>query len=121
MNPTIRTIADSPDARSALELDRKLNAASGGLILIWLGIALLLHAGWSLGLVGVGALLVGEQVARRYHEVKFEQSWLVAGFVILGGGIVARMGLGFWIVPALLIAIGVALLGSAMSRRQERV
>ena len=114
--------SNSKKARSAQyehELDRKLNAASGGFLFIWVGITLFASAGWGLGLVGVGFVVLGEQLARKYFAIEFEKPWVVAGLLIFLGGVVVMLGLESSIVPVLLIVIGVALLGSTVSRRQE--
>ncbi len=98
------------------ELDRRLNAASGGVLLIWVGATLLARAGWGIGLVGVGVVLLGEQLARQKLAIKWEKSWVVAGFLLLVGGVVVLVGLVSSLVPVLLIIVGIALLGSTVRR-----
>ena len=97
-------------------MDRKLNKVSGGLVLIWAGFTLLVRGGWGVGLAGVGAIIIGEQLARKFFAARFERQWAIAGIFLLGGGIVIQFGLTLSLVPALFIVIGITLLVSALRR-----
>jgi hypothetical protein len=115
------TTTDDKD-RNALhkhELDRRLNAASGGLFLIWVGIAMLADVGWGLGLVGVGIIILGEQAARRFFAIKFDTFWIVIGTLFIIGGIFVLFGLKLSLVPLLLIAVGISLLVSIFKRSHK--
>lgn len=103
--------------RDAVELDRKLNAASGGLLLIWIGVAMATDVGWAVGLSGVGVVLLAEQAARAYLAVKYELFWVVVGNVFLLGGILMQVGLSVSLVPVALIVVGIALLASTLRRK----
>ena len=117
MSETVATSKESRSAQQEHELDRRLNAASGGLLLIWLGIVLFTHAGGGLVCVGAGVVIVGEQLARMYLAIKFDKFWIGAGCLILAGGVVVLSGLGSSLVPVLLIVIGASLLGSTVRWR----
>jgi hypothetical protein len=101
------------------ELDRKLNAASGGLFLIWVGIAMLANVGWGLGLLGVGIIILGEQAVRRFFDIKFDTFWIVVGTLFVIGGIFVLFGLKLSLVPLLLIAVGISLLVSIFKRSHK--
>ncbi len=103
--------------RDAEELDRKLNAASGGLLLIWIGVAMAADVGWAMGLSGVGIVLLAEQAARAYWAVKYELFWVVVGNVFLLGGILMQVGLSISLAPLALIVVGIALLASTLRRK----
>ena len=96
--------------RSAL--NRKLEAAGWGLFFIWIGIALFGHIGWGAGLLGVGIITLGAQVARKYFALKLEGFWLAVGFLFMVGGIWELFRVQIGLVPILCIFAGFALLVS---------
>ncbi|MDH4264254.1 MAG: hypothetical protein OEW45_01330 [Deltaproteobacteria bacterium] len=61
-------------------LNKKLDAAAWGLFFIWTGIAFLADVGWGAGLLGVGIITLGAQVARRYSGLWSDSSLWWAGF-----------------------------------------
>ncbi|MBD3178480.1 MAG: hypothetical protein GF417_02190 [Candidatus Latescibacteria bacterium] len=99
--------------------DRKVNAVSGGLLLIWIGIAMLFDAGWGFGLLVVGIILLGEQAARWIFQVKFDKFWVVAGTASLVAGVLILSGVEVSLVPILLIAAGIALLLSIRGKENK--
>ncbi len=67
-------------------LRKKLDAVSWGLFFIWMGIAFLADVGWGAGFLGVGFIILGTQVTRRYFGMKLEGLWIIMGlFFVLGG------------------------------------
>jgi hypothetical protein len=96
--------------------DRQINSVSGGILLIWIGFALLFKIGWGAGLIGVGIVLLAEQFARQLWSIKFESSWLVVGVAALVIGILMTIEVKMSAVPIILIAIGVAMVASAFKR-----
>ena len=103
------------------ELDRKINAISGGLLLIWIGFALLLDIGWGAGLIVVGILIIGEQVVRRYFSVQYENFWVVVGVISILSGVLILFGVEVSLIPILLIAFGIALLLSIFSKKEKEL
>ena len=99
--------------------DHRINAMSGGLLLIWIGIAMLFDAGWGFGLLVVGIILLGEQAARWIFQVKFNKFWVVAGIVALIAGVLFLFGVEVSFVPILLIAAGIALLLSIFGKENK--
>ena len=98
----------SPRPRLASRVD----AAGWGLFFVWVGVALMAHFGWGLGLLGVGGITVGVQLARKYVGLAVEPFWLVVGFLFVAGGVAEFLNL-----PFVLIVAGLALLFSALRRR----
>jgi hypothetical protein len=92
---------------------RKLDAIGWGLFFIWVGIAFLVDLGWGVGLVGVGVLGLGEQVARRRYDLNMEGFWVVVSFLFIVGGIWTLLDAQVALVPLLLIVAGLAVLVSA--------
>ncbi len=68
-------------------LEKKLEAAAWGLFFIWIGIAVFGHAGWGAGLIGVGIITLGAQVARKYFSLRLEGFWVAVGFLFVVSGI----------------------------------
>ncbi len=68
------------------QLSRRLDAVGWGLFFIWMGIALLTHVGWGVGLLGVGIITLGCQAARRHYILKLEGFWVVVGLFFFFGG-----------------------------------
>ncbi len=97
----------------------KLDALVWGLLLLWIGIALLLNLGWGLGLLGIGILLLGEQATRKYAGVKFETFWVIVGIVFSFGGISELLRLQISPIPIACIVAGVVLLLSALFGKQQ--
>jgi len=95
-------------------LNKKLDAAGWGLFFIWIGIALFAHVGWGTGLLGVGIIILGAQVTRKYFGLKLEGFGIVVGFFFLLGGIWELLNVELGLLPILCIIVGVALLASTL-------
>ncbi len=100
-------------------LNKKLDAAAWGLFFIWTGIAFLADVGWGAGLLGVGIITLGAQVARRYFALKLEGFWVVVGFLFMVGGIWRLFNVQLALLPILGVVAGVVLLVSILFCRQE--
>jgi hypothetical protein len=102
--------------RNTLVVAHKLDAAVWGLFFLWVGVALIANIGWGVGLLGVGVITLGGQLARKYVGLGVEGFWVVAGALLALGGVWELLGLQFSLVPIVLIVAGVALLLSATRR-----
>ncbi len=101
------------DQRLANEkiLHKKLDAASWGVFFIWVAIAFLADVGWGAGLLGVGSIILGTQVIRKYLGLKLEGFWVVFGFFFVLGGVWELFNVQFiGIIPVLCIGVGLAVL-----------
>lgn len=94
------------------DLAHKLDAAGWGLFFIWIGIAFLADFGIGMGLPGVGIIILGEQAARYYFNLKLLGFWVVAGVCFLVGGLWELFAVKLPLVPILLIVAGLAILVS---------
>jgi hypothetical protein len=83
-----------------------------GLSFIWIGVALFAHAGWGTGLLGVGIITLGAQVARKYFGLRLEGFWVAVGFFFVLGGVWKLLNVQLGLVPLLCIVAGVSLLMS---------
>ena len=99
------------------EIARVIDAAGWGLFFAWVGVALLMDVGWGVGLIGVGAITLGGQAARRYYGLKLEGFWVAVGVLFALGGVWELIEVEVSLVPILLIVAGAALLLSALRRK----
>ncbi|MGY6645735.1 MAG: hypothetical protein ACXIVD_10990 [Salinarimonas sp.] len=92
----------------------KLSALAGGAVAIWLGIALWAGLGWGLALAGIGVILLVEQLARRHSGQRYDLFWVIAGATGLIGGMLIESGVDIRFGPAILIAVGIFIILSAL-------
>jgi len=95
-------------------LHKKLDAAGWSLFFIWIGIALLAHVGWGVGLLGVGIITLGVQAARKYFDLDLEGFWVAVGILFVVGGFWKLMNVQLGLLPILCIFAGIALLVSML-------
>jgi hypothetical protein len=105
-------------------LDDKLDLIGWGLFLIWIGIAFWLDVGIGVGLIGVGAIILGEQVSRRFLGLCVEGFWITVGLLMVLSGVWqaydVNMPLGSGILVLLgLIMVATALTGKRVGRRHR--
>jgi hypothetical protein len=105
---------DDQKLTSGHVLNKKLDAAGWGLFFVWIGIALFADVGWGPGLLGVGIIILGTQVARNYFGLKPKGFWVVVGFLFVLGGIWKLFYVPYDLMPILCIVAGVFLLVSVL-------
>ena len=105
-------------------LVKKLDAVGWGLFFIWMGIAFLADVGWGVGLFGVGVIMLGVQVVRKYFDLPLEWFGLVIGIVLVTGGVLKLLKIELseaaipgGILPILLIVGGFVIVASALLRK----
>jgi hypothetical protein len=98
-------------------VEKRLEAVSWGLFFVWIGVALLSNFGWAIGLLGVGVIILGTQITRKPLALKVDKFWAVVGSLFILGGIWEWFKIQVGLVPILCIAVGLALLVSAMVRK----
>lgn len=97
----------------------KLDAVSWGLFFTWLGIAFLTNVGWGVGLLGVGGIVLAEQMGRKYFGLSIQGFWLVTGAVFAAWGLWELLEIkpGGAFLPILFIVIGLWIVASALRRK----
>jgi len=98
-------------------MGKRLDGIGWGLFFIWVGVSLLMDLGWGVGLIGVAAIILLGQSARRYYGLAVEKFWAVVGVLFLLGGIWELFQVQVGLVPILLIVAGCALLLSVFRGR----
>ncbi len=92
----------------------KLDVFAWSFFFLWVGIALLSHLGWGIGLLGVGIIILGKQATRKYMALGLETFGVVCGVLFVLGGVWELLSVRVSLVPVVCIAAGVALLLSAL-------
>lgn len=112
------TVQQPPLIRDREHSHRQLSAIAWGLLFVWVGVAVLFDVGWGYGLLGVGAIILGSQVAHlMVGEFRLDWFSTIVGLILLLGGIWALFSIQVGLVPILCIAAGVALMLSALTSR----
>jgi len=93
-------------------LSRKMDMGTWGFFLIWIGVAIILDLGWSIGLLGVGIIIIAENIIRSYKRLKMDRFWLFVGLVCLIAGSWEIFNIRESFISIILIAAGVLLLFS---------
>ena len=83
----------------------------------WIGVALLVDVGWGAGLIGVGSILLVEQLVRWHLALDHEKFWVIAGAVAVGFGAGIAAGLGDALVPIVLVLVGAMLVATTFGSR----
>ncbi len=100
---------------------RQLSAVAWGLLFVWVGVAVLFGVGWGYGLLGVGVIILGTQVAHlAIGEVRLDWFSTIVGLMFAIGGIWVLFSIQVGLVPILSIVAGVALMLSALTSRPAR-
>ena len=110
------TVQQRPITGGREQTHRQLNAIAWGLLFIWLGVAALLNVGWGYGLIGLGVISLGSQIAHvMVGEARIDWFATIVGLMFLFGGIWMLFGIQLSLLPILAIVAGVALLLSALT------
>jgi hypothetical protein len=100
----------------------QLDRAGWGFALIWIGIAIMLNLGWGIGLFGLGAIMLGGQILRRFLALPVNWFAAVLGICLGLVGLKPVLGVylgGIDLLPILSIALGGVFVASALARRRS--
>jgi len=107
---------NTPQTTTKRTTGRRLKAGGWGLFFVWVGVSLLVDLSWAVGLIGVAAIILLGQVARRSFGLRLEHFWVVVGVLFLLGGIWEVNRIDIDLLPILMILAGGALLLSLFRR-----
>ncbi len=115
------TVQQPPIAGGRERSHRQLTAIEWGLLFVWAGVAALLSVGWGYGLLGVGVIILGIQMAH-YVVGDFRMDWVstISGVMFLFGGVWVLFGISASLAPVLAIVAGIALMLSSLTSRRTR-
>lgn len=111
-------VQDREGTSSAHALDRRIDATGWGLFLVWVGVALLAHVGWGVGLLGAALITLGAQAWRSRRGLEVDRFALVIGTLLAVSGVANLLDRRIDLLPVVLILAGAALLASAWRRRR---
>lgn len=122
------TISPEDERRAAKSMRKqwkrlagRLSALAGGGVAIWLGIALWAGLGWGIALAGIGIILLVEQLTRRRFGLRYDLFRVIAGATGLIGGMLIESGVDMRFGPAILIALGIFIILSALSGDRSKL
>lgn len=96
---------------------RRLDAASWGLFFLWVGFALLAGISIGVGLLGIGAVTLLGQAARKAFGVPLEGFWILVGLAFVIGGLWIVYAVEVPLAPVLLLVVGAVLVLGAVLKR----
>lgn len=105
-----------PDLEGGAISARTLSKVGWSLFLIWLGIVLLVEFTMGIVLLGVGGIILGMQMARKYVGLDLESPWIGVGLIFALGGVWELLDVQLPLIPLVLVAVGVILLVSALRK-----
>jgi hypothetical protein len=95
----------------------RLDTIGWALFFIWVGFAFLLDFGFGIGLMGIGIITLGVQIARTRHGLKSEKFWVIIGILFVLGGLWQLFEKDIPLIPILLIVAGLIVLLSVMRKK----
>jgi hypothetical protein len=98
-------------------LSRKMEAIGWGALFVWIGVALLAHVGWAVGLIGAGVITLGVQTWRKRAGVGVDRFAMILGILFVFVGVWNLFDVRVDLVPILFIVAGVWLLASTWRAR----
>jgi hypothetical protein len=91
-------------------LAQRLSAGARGLFFVWLGVAVLAQLGWGWTLLGIGVVILGEQVARWRLDLAIATGWAIGGAIFVVAGLWQLIHIAFPLAPLLLILLGAVII-----------
>jgi len=101
------------DAEAGEQLSRRLENAAWGLFFLWLAIVWYADLSWYWGMVGIGAIFLGEAAIRGFYELKISGVAVMFGILFLTGGVWGLATTPFALMPALFVLFGIAMVWRA--------
>jgi hypothetical protein len=99
-----------------------LEKVAWGLVLIWTGYAMLRSIDWGIVLLGLGAIALSAQAARKYFAVKVDRFGLILGGFLAAMGAIDLLQIrlsGSELFPIISIMLGGLFLLSALLSRRD--
>lgn len=116
-NETNTESTDIKETNEKRDLSHRLGTIGWALFFIWIGIAFLAKFNIGVSLLGIGIIILGMQIVRKFYNLKFEGFWAVVGLIFTVGGIWETAKPSLPLVPIILIIAGVLLLLSTFCKK----
>jgi hypothetical protein len=95
-------------------LEREIDAAGWGLLLMWIAVSMVADVGWGIALLGIGGVILLAQAVRVSLRLAAERFSLAVGVLFVAAGAWELLGPSIGLVPVICFAGGLMLLGSAV-------
>ena len=103
------------------ELSRKLDAIGWGVFFIWIGITMLVKifpAG--VASLGVGAIILGEAIARFLLRVSVTAFWILLGLIFIAAGVGELWAIDLPLMPIAFIVAGALLIFRLTTKAKKK-
>ena len=100
------------------DLIHKLSGVGWALFFIWIGLSFLANFGAAISMLGIGVIILGMQLIRKFMSLDFEGFWLVIGLLFVLGGLGRVLEVRIPIIPIVLILAGIVMLYSIISKKK---
>ena len=95
-------------------LAHTIDSLGWAVFFIWIGIALLAGIDFTWSLIGTALIILGVQAALRFKGESIDVFVLAVGIVLLVGTIADAYGSPWFLIPAFLVLIGLAMLANTL-------
>ena len=110
---------DASDKKPTLD---KINSIGFALFIVMIGGLLLIPKGTlpeSVWLIGVGLILLGCNIAKRFNGIKPCGCSIVLGILLLIAGILGLFGIALPVFPILLVIFGISIILGLVSKKKK--
>lgn len=107
-------------AEAASRLRRQVNSVAWGLFFVWLGIVWFAGLNWYWGMIGVGAIFLGEAIFEGARDLKISGVSVMFGMLFMAGGVWGLSTSPFALLPVLFVLFGVAMVWRAAAGLMRR-
>jgi len=111
---------ESPMVPREAAVKRTVDSLGWGLLLVWIGAALLLELGWGAGLIGAGVIVLAARATGRLLGLHGDRFGVVVGVLLVLCGVWNLFDVSIRLVPLLCIGAGIALLLSPWAAKRSR-
>jgi hypothetical protein len=109
----------SEDQSRKQGISGRLRAVAWGLFFVWLGARALMHLSWDWTLVGIGGIILAEQMIRASLRIGVSGLWMATGVIFVIAGLWDRFNLDWPIGPVMFIVLGAGILWHGIFGRGE--
>jgi len=95
-------------------LAHTIDSIGWAVFFIWTGVALLVGVDFTWFLIGTAVIILGVEAMLRLKGEKIDVFVSAVGLVLLGGAIADTFGSPWYLIPVLLIVIGLAMLATTV-------
>lgn len=99
-------------------VESKLASTGWGLVFLWIGLAMLAGLSSGIGLLGIGVIILGLQLVRKYIDLGMEGFWVIIGLMFTFGGLGSLYEKDVPVLATVLVLAGLLLLVSVIKQHK---